>query len=233
MGNFPLFADKGLDTLSIVADVTNPTNDLLSCSAIIVDSEGYEIFSPQKEWEEDKELDFRFLAPNKEDFFRVDLDIYDKNSEGRIIRIYDLVKFTTAGPVKVESFSVDTASTGRIDLKNFTLKNYGEIKKIDDIKVELTTLDTNLTRFLRNSNSFGEIEAGSSYTTDRLFSFYVQDGTDSIEFTLNILSGDIVCWYDTIVVDFRNPTGFLISHQITYILIWDKTILIHLIQVQK
>ena len=125
LGNFPLFADKGLDTLSIVADVTNPTNDLLSCSAIIVDSEGYEIFSPQKEWEEDKELDFRFLAPNKEDFFRVDLDIYDKNSEGRIIRIYDLVKFTTAGPVKVDTFSIVTQDT-LIGIKDIYLNNLSQ-----------------------------------------------------------------------------------------------------------
>jgi hypothetical protein len=201
LGNFPLFADKGLDTLSIVADVTNPTNDLLSCSAIIVDSEGYEIFSPQKEWEEDKELDFRFLAPNKEDFFRVDLDIYDKNSEGRIIRIYDLVKFTTAGPIEVESYEIEISPVGRISLTNFTLKNYGKIKKVENIKAELSTEDPNLTRYSSEIISFGDIMPGNTKTSVSSLSFYTEQGTDSINFILNIKSNDIIYWSDTVNLD--------------------------------
>ncbi len=107
------------------------------------------------------------------------------------------LSFTTTGPIKVESYEIEISPAGRISLTNFTLKNYGKTKKVENIKAELTTKNSNLTRYSTKIISFGDILPGNSKTGVSSFSFYTEAGTNSIEFILAIKSNDVNFWTDT------------------------------------
>ena len=111
------------------------------------------------------------------------------------------LSFTTTGPIKVESYEIEISPAGRISLTNFTLKNYGKTKKVENIKAELTTKNSNLTRYSTKIISFGDILPGNSKTGVSSFSFYTEAGTNSIEFILAIKSNDVNFWTDTVNID--------------------------------
>ena len=138
-------------------------------------------------------------TPQMEDYFKVSVNVFDQSTIDNFIAP-SATRFTTAGPVVIESYSL-VELTGAIGLADFKLKNDGSIKTIENVIAKLKTTDTCVTSFFLNNTSFGDIAPGEIKKVDYAFAFNINDDADTIALELEICSDGIVYWTESFKVD--------------------------------
>jgi len=110
-------------------------------------------------------------------------------------------RFSSKGPIVINSYSVVELSSNRIGLSDFKLKNDGTEKTIEGVSAKLITSDTCVTQITPDNAVFGDIISGESNNHTSAFAFYIDNScSNKIAFKLKISSNGVVYWTDSLVV---------------------------------
>ena len=140
------FARPGMDTVSITARVANPLNHSTALSAIITDSAGVVYDSLQMSDDGthgdrvagDSVWSCQIRAPLSENIYGVAIRTEDL-TQGTFRRLPNAVRFTTAGPLTLDTVVVTKSDDG-YTIKPY-LKNTGNSFTISDVSVSLSCVD--------------------------------------------------------------------------------------------
>ena len=202
---FPEYIHPQGDTLFVKAHITNPENHPVSVyakinGAVVSFSDSLQLYDDGLHFDENPNDNIwgntKILPLLEEDIYKVDTYTHDFSLNTTHKSRFSNY-FTTAGPIVIDTFSVEISGDTLVTLKNFRLKNVGVERTIENVKAELKTSDSRVTKIIRNIVSFGDIApGGSNNNVSSAFQFFISSSAnfDSIVFELEISSNGIVYW---------------------------------------
>ena len=115
----------------------------------------------------------------------------------------NLTRFTTAGPITVDTYSImhPDDNDSLIVIKDLTLINMGSDLELSLVMADLKIIDSCVTKILNKKIAFGKISPGESKKTPFGFGFLTENCSDEIRLLLEISSNNYVYWYDTLIID--------------------------------
>jgi hypothetical protein len=151
-----------------------------------------------------------FYSPTGEQFFKVSVTTNDI-TEGIVRTLPNVAWFTTAGPVEWKDYSIEQYNDSLFALKA-TLENKSTVSTISNVTARLSSKDNNVTRILRNPQTYPDIEPGQSVEGDDIygFAFYAKNNPENIQFEIEINSGGFHFWSDSLQI----VTDILISEEV-------------------
>lgn len=201
-----LFIRPLQDTLTITANVSNPYNHNLSVAAIIntpdtvlVDS--LPMFDDGNHGDSlaGDGLYGCFLNPlTAEDVFSISAGVTDLDS-GHYHILTNASRFTTIGPVAVDSFAFNELIPNSLYTVSLYLRNDGSIATATNVTVEIETADTNVIDITHLPQSFGNIEPGQ-IEGSLVARIETQNNPNNINFSVYISSEERDFWSDSITV---------------------------------
>ncbi len=204
------YANVNTDSVLFRIRISNPENLQFTLHLIYSNSDGIEIDSIEL-YDDGLHADSlsndglygAYIPPqSSEDFYSLKGSWTENLTQNyHPLYFYKNCKFTTAGPIIIESFTVVEVNDSLIGLADFKLKNNGSVKTIENVKAKLKTTDTCVTSFFLNNASFGNIAPGEIKTVDYAFVLNINDDADTIALELEISSDGIVYWTDSLTVD--------------------------------
>ncbi|MBL1215591.1 MAG: prolyl oligopeptidase family serine peptidase [Ignavibacteriae bacterium] len=205
---YPNYIESNGGTLNINAQLVNPENHTAKVYALLnADSSAFqdsiELYDDGMHNDGDANDNYwggsKFLSGLDIDYYNTSL--YTNDLMHNTTNLYRFQsRFTTTGPIETESYTIVNISENRRGLTEFTLKNSGSEKTIEDVRARLKTSDTCVTEITLNDTYFGDIGPGESKTVAVGFAFTFSACT-IVEFELEISSGGIVFWRDTLMID--------------------------------
>ena len=226
---FPEYIHPQGDTLFVKAHITNPENHPVSVyakinGAIVSFSDSLQLYDDGLHFDENPNDNIwgnaRMLQGLDEDIYKMDIytrDISLSTTHKSRFSNY----FSTAGPIIIDTFSLEISGDTLVTLKNFRLKNVGADRTVENVKAELKTSDSIVTKIIKNIVSFGDIAPGSSSNNvSSAFQFFISSSAnvDSIVFELEISSNGIVYWMvasndtvtmeDSVTVDIKDKFDY-------------------------
>ncbi len=198
------YYSSGQDTVHLSTIIENPNTHQLTARAYLKTVENVLIDSVDLTQQTLKlESEFwsaEFNLPSAEEFYNIAVTVFDATASDQFT-VPNATRFTTAGPISIESFTVVEVNDSLIGLADFKLVNNGSVKTIENVKAKLKTTDTCVTNFTINNTGFGNIAAGDSKTVSAAFGFNISSCAETINFELDISSDGIVYWTDSLTVD--------------------------------
>ena len=226
---FPEFMNTKGDTIFVKARITNPENHPVSVyakinGAVVSFSDSLQLYDDGLHFDENPNDNIwgnaRMLQGLDEDIYKMDIytrDISLSTTHKSRFSNY----FSTAGPIIIDTFSLEISEDTLVTLKNFRLKNVGADRTVENVKAELKTSDSIVTKIIKNIVSFGDIAPGSSSNNvSSAFQFFISSSAnvDSIVFELEISSNGIVYWMvasndtvtmeDSVTVDIKDKFDY-------------------------
>jgi hypothetical protein len=143
-----------------------------------------------------------FISPiSNEEFFNVGISTVDLIT-GEYFYTGDQTKFTTAGPVVLDSFWVQVAEDTIVGIMDMHLLNLSNSVEMPSVTARIVSLDTNVTDIPKAQLSFNNILPNQSKKTASGWMYcYIKNNPSKIKFLLEISSNNNPYWYDTLVVD--------------------------------
>jgi hypothetical protein len=200
-------------TLIVKGEIDNPSNKLLDVSAYINGIESI-FHDTLKLYDDELHGDdgfqdniyagSRYYQTLEEGNYSVTLSAVEEETGEEHFLFYD-EHFTTAGPVVIESYTLDEREDeGRvIFISDIILRNYGVLKTIRDVTYYVYSLDPNIGELGIDSSPFGccdEIPPGEAARCGQYFYIRVDYPAEEVKFELEIGSEGIYYWKDTLVV---------------------------------
>ena len=207
-------ARPGIDSVGITAKVENPNSHNILVQGLIFDGSG-EIIDSTLFYDDGNHNDgmagdglwgafWRTTQDEQHYSFKTKLTDFDS---GMTHNDYNITRFTTIGPIVVESYinlSADTLiNPGDVLPMRLVLKNEGSIATAANIFIGGDCLDTVVTNVTTSDNSFADIAPGETVTSNGIFVIYFADnfeGGREIPFEVDIYSDNYLFWKDTFSV---------------------------------
>ena len=142
------FARPGLDSVSVTASLRNSLTHAVALSAVVVNSEGsvrdsVSLFNDGLHGDGlpgDSLWGCRVPPPPDEEFFEISLRT-DDLTQGTFRRLPTVARYTTAGPLAVDSLACSFFSNKYVTIKPF-IRNNGSVATIRGAKVSFTSRDS-------------------------------------------------------------------------------------------
>ncbi len=159
-----LYCRPGKDTLKFSVQIENPnlhqTSSLLylnNSKENLIDSL---LLTKTGTSNKTETWDGNLLAQDTEDFFRITLDAVDiSNSDNFMSK--NILRFTTAGPITVDSIKYNKTSSSNISIRPF-LHNHGSSRAIKNVSLKLTSNDPCVKKINPSEIILNDIPAGST-----------------------------------------------------------------------
>jgi hypothetical protein len=191
----------------ISTTVENPNEHEISVEAVIrnVDStitDNLTLYDDgvHGDGESEDKLWGNFYPPTGEHFFKVSVTTND-HTEGTQRSLPNVAWFTTEGPVIWKDYSIEQYNDSLFALKA-TLENISSVSTIPNVSARLSSNDDNVTRILRNPQTYPDIEPGQSVESNDIYGFalYAKNNPQSIQLILEIISGGYHFWTDSLEI---------------------------------
>ena len=140
-----------------------------------------------------------FILPSGEEFYKISATVFDEN-ESTSFAGPNSSRFTTAGPVKLDSISIK---------KSFSLynarpyiRNLGDTAAINNVTVKLTSNDLWITNLTSGPFSYPKLTPGVTFGSTANYSFRLIDSLfpGYYNFKVEIMWEGLHCWTDSIRV---------------------------------
>jgi predicted GH43/DUF377 family glycosyl hydrolase/predicted esterase len=194
------FLKPGTDTLEIMAWVVNPFGHSLELNAHILSEDSLIDYYLQLDSGENNTWRGQWPIPGEERTYEVYIQTTDLDSG----TVHNTIRaktqfFTSIGPIIVERYDVPLVSTNAFVLELYMM-NTGSQVTAKDIRVHIVSTDTNITDIYENDQVYGDISAGEIKSSS-LYAIYTRNDPDNVYLDVQIYSGGIFYWKDSIVVD--------------------------------
>lgn len=176
------------------ANVFNPNSHSVSVIAEVI-NDNEVVDSLECFVQNNKIIEALNMSELPKDFYTV--NIITKDIEDSTIHtLPNILKFTTAGPIKVEAYLAYNVSDERLRVKNITLVNKDSQKTFTNVKVDLYCNDSSVTKISKGV-FFQDLEPGQKRTITE--SIYIDvDEIKQYKFIAEINSDNDFYWLDTI-----------------------------------
>jgi hypothetical protein len=138
-------------------------------------------------------------CPGGERTYAVGVQTTDVDS-GTVVNgiLWNPGRFTTIGPVTLDSYSVPQIGVNAFALKLF-LRNNGALATARNVSAEIVPIDTNIVSIVNNNGYFGNIAAGQVNSALE-YGIYTQNNPDSVTIGLLISSEGYLFWEDSLII---------------------------------
>ncbi|MBE0570147.1 MAG: serine hydrolase [Ignavibacteriaceae bacterium] len=132
-----------------------------------------------------------------EDFFALSVSTLD-NQTNKYFNTSDLCRFTTAGPVVIDSLIVTYNQFPRTYTIKAAVKNESQSVTLENLYINMSTDDSSIT-YISGSLSINSLAPGQTIIPSGSFTVRVDTNTFSGEFkfNFNIYSNTLLYWYDS------------------------------------
>jgi hypothetical protein len=198
------FIRPAIDALNITANVTNPYNHNINVAAIIDIVDGTSVDSLPM-FDDGNHGDNlagdglygAYVDPvSSENIFKINVSVTDLDSS-HYHELPNASRFTTIGPVVVDSFSFNELIPNAMYTLKLYLRNDGSTATAKNVTVEVETADTNVIDITYFTQGFGDIEPGQikSGVIARIAN---PNNLNNTDFRINISSEWWQYWNDSI-----------------------------------
>ena len=80
---------------------------------------------------------------------------------------YNNLRFTTAGPLIIDTFVVSHPNDSLVGITGLTLSNLSDTKEITAVTAKLVCIDSSVTKILTSKTPFGKIPPGETIKKHR------------------------------------------------------------------
>ncbi len=200
------YKNPGVDSLIITTKINNPNNHNLTVKALIENFAQsfadtitlYDDGLHQDSIASDKYYGGLYSVLEEESFYNIHVATSSADSGYNNIS-RSLARYTTAGPIVIDSFLLEPFMGSMNKLKLY-LKNVGNTMTVSDITVKLATLDTNNVSKISTGTVAVDIIAGESVEMGNVY-ITINGSPDTILFNLNIYSDGYDFWQDSLLID--------------------------------
>jgi hypothetical protein len=194
----------GLDSVHIYTSIENPNSNQISARAYLKTSTGVLIdsvnLSPILSNSNSEQWFGNIGLPPTEDFYDISVTAFDQTNSEQF-SMPKATRFTTAGPVVLDSFSWIKSSTNYY-LTPF-LENQSTVTTITNASVRLTSNDPWITSINPTSHTLPDISPGAIVGSD--YSFVVTVDNSSFpgyfNFKVEVMVDNWPCWTDSMQVE--------------------------------
>ncbi len=158
----------------------------------------------------DKKID---VSSYPEDFYSVSIITEDK-VDSSTHTLPNIINFTNAGPLKVDTFSVVQPNDSVVAITDLYLTNFGTTADISNVTINLISIDSSVARITNSNTSFGKIPVGQSRKSVIALAYINKNIADTNKFILQISSGGIYYWTDTLIVIPEDPTDVAFNNSL-------------------
>jgi len=152
-----------------------------------------------------------------EDFFKIVISTIDNQTSKYSNFSTDLISFTTAGPIEVDSMSVTSVTSTLYRIKPY-LKNKGHLYTVENLKVILSTDDNSITNISNTSLSFASISPGETVApTSNIYVTVDSTFSGVFNFDFEIMSEGRTYWTDSItqiVTDVKDKISLPVNYRL-------------------
>jgi Zn-dependent metalloprotease len=194
----------GLDTLFLTTKIFNPDSHNVEVKAMI-ESFDLSILDTIPMFDDgfhhdstagDNLFGGSWTVPTGERLYKVHISTSSLDS-GYYNVLNDLARFTTIGPLVVDSYTfTSTVIPGAYSL-GLNLRNNGSVTTAVNIQASVATSDTNVQGITGNPRSFGNIAAGQTAQSLGGYSFFIQNLPPGIDASVKIFSDGYYLWSDS------------------------------------
>jgi len=196
----------GIDSLFLNAKVFNPNNLNVEVKSIIESldqsiSDTIQLFDDgvhQDSSAGDNLFGGTWPVPTGEKNYRVNVSTFSLDS-GYYNILHDLSRFTTVGPVVVDSFSFNESIPNALYNLRLYLKNNGSSATATNVTLDVETADTNVIGITHFTQGFGDIEPGQ-IKSGVVARIATQSNPNNMNFGISISSEGWPFWSDSIRV---------------------------------
>jgi len=209
----PAFVKPLFDTLMITAEVKNIQNHNINVAVIIDDVNGINVDSLPM-FDDGNHGDNlagdglygTYVGPDSsENIFKINVRVTDLDSS-HYHELPNANRFTTIGPVVVDSFSFNELIPNAMYTLKLYLSNDGSTATATNLTVEVETADTNVIDITHFTQSFGDIEPGQ-IKGGVVARITTQNNPNNMDFRINITSEGWRFWSDSIRVTITGLAG--------------------------
>ena len=194
----------GIDSLFLNTEIFNPNNLNIEVKSIFESfdqsiSDTIQLFDDgfhQDSMAGDNLFGGTWPVPNDEKYYKVSVSTFAPDS-GYYNVLGDLSRFTTIGPVVVDSFSFNELIPNALYTLRLYLRNNGSTATATNVTVQIETADTNVTGITNFPQSFGDIEPGQ-IKGSLVARIVTTNNPNGIDFDISISSEGWVFWSDSI-----------------------------------
>ncbi len=185
------------DEIEITADVKNPNNHSLSIIAYILNND-IVIDSLDCAIVENKISETWSVPGNSEDFYSITINTKD-NEDSTVHTLPNIARFTTAGPVVIDSLMVTYNPFPRTYTVKASIKNDGQTVTVKNLFITMSTEDSSVT-YINGSLSVDSLSPGEIVVPTGSFTVRVDTNYFSSLFNFNfdIRSDDWLYWQDSV-----------------------------------
>ena len=206
-----------LDTIKIHAFETNPDNHTSNVFAKVLTLNDSLINEYQLVQNDSSFSGSIVMNSPEENFYKIILQQNGTDIPSKLF--YNNLRFTTAGPLVIDTFVVSHPNDSLVGITGLTLGNLGNTKEITAVMAKLVCIDSSVSKILTSKASFGKIPAGESRKGITTLAYISKNTSGVNKFELEISTGDIVYWKDTLTIspivdvkeELKLPTEYSLS----------------------
>jgi len=181
------YASPGVDSITVSATVENPSSHNAMVKLIVKDLNDMPIDSLELfEIESGDIWSGKWLAPNYEDIFKLDIKAIDQTT-GESFTVENVNRITTAGPIIIESLEITYLPTPDLYQVKPHIKNEGQMITLENLRLDMSSDDSTITSIsgtlIVNSIAPGEIIIHPSNFSVKVDSNFSGDFTFNFEVT--------------------------------------------------
>ena len=192
------------DTVQISTTIENPNSHQLSArgyfstvEGVIIDSVNFTkqtLNSSGEQWTAD------YLLPSTEEIYKVSVTVFDETALDQFT-VPNATRFTTAGPVVLDSISYTKGTSNFFNIKVYVL-NQGITKTITDASVRLISNDNWISTLTPKVLTLPAIPPGETVSTTSQFRAYYVDSLfpGYFNFKVEVMSNNWPYWSDSMQV---------------------------------
>jgi len=193
------YATPGTDSIKVSAIVENPNSNNVSAQIFIKDLNNTVIDSLDlTETESGNIWEGTWSVPNYEDIFKLDIKATDQTT-GESFTIENVNRFSTAGPVVIDSLIITYNPFPRTYTVKAAITNKGQSATVEGLYIAMSTEDSSVT-YINGSLSIASLAPGETVFPSSSFTVRVDTSIFSGEFlfNFNIKSDGWSYWKDTV-----------------------------------
>ena len=154
------FFHPPLDTIKIRAFETNPDNHTSNVFAKIFTLNDSLISEYQLDQNDSSFSGSLVMNSPEKNFYKIILQQNGTDIPSKLF--YNNLRFTTAGPLVIDTFVVSHSNDSLVGIAGLTLSNLGHTKEIAAVSAKLVCIDSSVSRILTSRITFGKIPPGGS-----------------------------------------------------------------------